>query len=213
LVSLLHKATFFILLVATKFFVKVEVVGLENIKDLKPPVIVVANHKSYFDHWLLGFTLVSNKVNSPFLPIRFFAADHFFKVWWTGWGILMKINGAFPARKGEGLGISLREPMEILKNRGTVIFYPEGGMVKTPNKIGEPKRGIGALALWSNEKVLPVAIKGSDKLSDGVKIIFGKPFRIGEIVRPNPDLKGNDSDYMTAAKAIMGKVGDLFYNN
>jgi len=213
LVLLLHKITFFILIVVTKLFIKVEVVGRENIRDLRSPVIVVANHKNYFDHWLLGFALVNNKVNSPFLPLRFFAADRFFKVWWTGWGLLMKINGAFPAYKGQGLEISLKEPIEILKNGGTVVFYPEGVTVRDPNKIGEPKRGIGALALWSNEKILPVAIKGSGKLNDGVKIIFGKPFYIREILSSNPDLKGDDNDFITAANAVMGKVGDLFYKS
>lgn len=185
-------------------------VGIEKIEGLKPPLIVVANHKAYFDHWLLGYALMRSP-NSPFVPLRFFAADNLFKKWWTGWGVFLTVMGAFRAHRGEGLNISLKTPIEILKIGGTVAFYPEGGIFRSKDDVGSPKRGIGALGFWSKEKILPVAIKGSDNMRTGVKIIFGDPFYIKDIVK-EPELKGDETDYMEAANAVMNKVRDLFHN-
>ena len=144
------------------------------------------------------------------LPFRFFTSDYFFKRWWTGWGALLRICGAYRTHKGEGLTISLRESVQILSKGGAVVFYPEGKIVSDPNIIGEPRRGIGALALWSGAKILPVAIKGSNDTVNGVKIAFGKPFLIKSILDKN-SLKGDESDYPMVAETIMNKVKDLFH--
>lgn len=208
--SLLQKITFLFVSVYIKLFIKLEIVGKENLKNLKPPLIVVANHKSYFDHWLLGYALMGGP-RSPFIPLRFFTSDYFFSVWWTGWGALLKATGAFRTHRGEGLDVSLKEPMSILKNGGTVIFYPEGGIVRTSD-IGKPKRGIGALGFWSKEKILPVSIKGSNDKSNGVKITFGQPFYIKDIIK-EPELRGDGNDYRDAANAVMSKIRDLFHNH
>lgn len=209
MVLFLQKITFITLTILVRLFIKFTVYGKENIVSLKPPVIIVANHKSYFDHWLIGFALVE-KSDLSFLPLRLFAADWLFKVWWTGWGLLLKLGGAFRARKGEGLEVSLKEPIEILKNGGTLMFYPEGKIIKDSQLVGEPRRGVGALAMWSGAKILPVAIKGSRHLSKGVSIIFGEPFFIKDILQ-NDKLKNDESDYIVAAEAIMSKVRKLYF--
>ena len=208
--SLLQKITFLFVAIYIKLFVKLEVFGRENLNGLKPPLIVVANHKSYFDHWLLGYALMGGP-GSPFIPLRFFTSDYFFNVWWTGWGVFLKATGAFRTHRGEGLEVSLKEPMDILKKGGTVIFYPEGGIVKNPD-IGKPKRGIGALGFWSKERILPVSIKGSNDKNSGVKITFGQPFYIKDITK-EPELRGDGNDYRDAANAVMDKVKGLFHNH
>lgn len=90
------------------------------------------------------------------------------------------------------------------------MFYPEGGIVKDPDLVGEPKRGVGALAIWSDAKILPVAIKGSGYLSNGVTINFGKPFFIEDII-PKDKFQNTEEDYVFAAGVIMNKVKDLYY--
>ena len=209
MVLFLQKINFITLTVALRFFVKLELIHKENIVSLERPFIVVANHKSYFDHWLICFALVKI-MGLQVLPFRFFTADYFFKRWWTGWGLLLKAYGAFPAHKGEGLEVSLKESIEILSKGGAVVFYPEGRAVRDPNVIGEPRRGIGALALWSGAKILPVAIKGSNDMRNGVKITFGKPFLIKGVLDKS-SLKGDESDYPMVAGVIMNKVKDLFH--
>lgn len=211
MVLFLQKITLVIFAVIIRLFIKFEVSGREHTQNLKPPVIVVSNHKDYFDHWLIGYALLG-RLNSPFFPLRFFAADWLFKVWWTGWGFLLKAGGAFPAYKGQGLEVSLKKPMEILKRGGTIMFYPEGKVIRDSDVIGEPRRGIGALSLWSGAKILPAAIKGSNNMKEGVEIIFGEPFFIKDILSKDK-LKGDGSDYITAAEAVMGKVKELFHGS
>ena len=177
--------------------------------SLERPFIVVANHKSYFDHWLICFALVKI-MGLKVLPFRFFTADYFFKRWWTGWGAFLRAYGAYRTHKGEGLAVSLKESIEILSKGGAIVFYPEGRAVRSDDVIGEPRRGIGALALWSGAKILPVAINGSNDMVSGVKIAFGKPFLIKGILDKS-NLKGDESDYPMVAEVVMDKVKDLFY--
>lgn len=209
MVLFLQKITFTVLTVTLRFFVKLELIHQENIVSLERPFIVVANHKDYFDHWLICFALVKI-MGFNVLPFRFFAADFLFKKWWTGWGVFLRAYGAYRTHKGEGLEMSLKESIEILSKGGAILFYPEGKAVRDPNVIGEPRQGIGALALWSGAKILPVAIKGSNNMGNGVRIAFGKPFLLKGILDKN-NLKGNESDYPMVAEVIMNKVKDLFY--
>lgn len=170
---------------------------------------MVANHKNYFDHWLICFAL-TKVMGFKALPFRFFTDDSFFEKWWTGWGLLLRAYGSYRTHRGEGLTVSLKESVEILSKGGAIVFYPEGKVVRDSNIIGEPRRGIGALALWSGAKILPVAIKGSNDMRNGVKIAFGKPFLIKGILDKS-SLKGDESDYPMVAEVIMSRVRNLFY--
>lgn len=191
----------------THFIFKYEVIGKENIQNLKPPLIVASNHKSYWDHYFLGFAINKN-LSAPFFPMRFLASDYlFFK---TCLGIFIFLYGGFRNYKGRGLEVSLKKPMKILKNKGTVIFYPEGGMVRDQNKIGEPKKGIGVLALWSEAQILPVAIKGSRSKKD-IKIILGQPFFIKDYIVPQTPT-GTEEDFIKASQIIMEKVKTLYFS-
>ncbi len=209
LILFLQKITFIILTVFIRLFIRLEIYGIENILSLKPPVIIVANHKGYFDHWLLGMSAV-RRFNSPLLPLRFFAADKYFKIWWTGWGYFTRLSGAFPTRRGEGLEVSLKESMEILTNGGTIIFYPEGKIIRGSSEIGKPRRGIGALGLWSNAKIIPAAIKRANDSGKANRVIFGAPFLVKDVV-PKDKLKHTEENYIFAAEAIMEKVKDLYH--
>ena len=191
----------------TRFVFKFEVIGKENIENIKPPLIIVANHKSYWDHFFLGIA-VNQKFNSPLLPIRFLSADYLFK---TFLGIFIFLLGGFRNYRGQGLEVSLKKPLRILKNNGAVIFYPEGGMVKEINKIGEPKKGVGALALWGGTRILPVAIKGSRDKKNGIKVIFGQPFFIKDYIKISGSI-GTEEDFVQASRFIMDKVKNLYFS-
>ena len=44
----------------SKVFLKVQVKGLENIKDLQDKVLFIANHNSFIDTFLLWFFIIYN---------------------------------------------------------------------------------------------------------------------------------------------------------
>ncbi|MEK9161594.1 MAG: 1-acyl-sn-glycerol-3-phosphate acyltransferase, partial [Patescibacteria group bacterium] len=59
-----------------KLFAGLNVYGLENLKDVKKPVIFASNHESYFDPFLIGSGL---PWFSKFHPICYLADDSFLK--------------------------------------------------------------------------------------------------------------------------------------
>ncbi len=202
-----QKITWIVMFFLTRFVHKFEVIGKENIENIKPPLIVAANHKSYWDHFFFG-AAAAPRFNSPFLPFRFLASDYLFK---TFLGIFIFLLGGFSNHKGRGLEISLKKPLAILKNNGALIFYPEGGMVREINKIGEPKRGIGALALWSGVPIIPAATVGTRDRRNGIKIIFGRPFFIKDLYKTQ-NKPYAEEDFIKASRIIMGKIKELYFS-
>lgn len=212
-VKLVQKTSWLVMRFLNCFVFKFEVIGAEYLNELeskqKGPLIIVMNHKSFWDHFFLGAAL---KFDSPLWPLRFIAADWLFRN--PFWMPLTALFGGFPTNKGRGLKVSLKIPMDILKNNGTVVFYPEGRIVKEDNIISEPKRGIGALSLWTKILILPAAIKGSRGMRQrkNVKLTFGESFYIQNLVtvnNPNPTKK----DFSQAKKIIMDKVKKLYFSN
>lgn len=209
IIAFFQKIALIVMSFLTCFVYKFEVVGKENLKNIKPPLIIVANHKSFCDHFFLGAAITpAFQFNSPFPPLKFLTADSLFK---TFVGPFVFLLGGFPALRGQGLDASLKKPLKILKNNGTLVFYPEGVRIKEPDKIGEPKKGIGALALWSNERIIPVAIKGTSDRKNGIKIIIGQPFFIRDCFNPQ-DPKGTEQDFTEASRIIMNKVKELYFS-
>jgi len=80
------------------------------------------------------------------------------------YGMSFRLLGAFPTFTGQGLDKSLFIPKEILKTKGTVIFFPEGKCVRD-DSLNRPKRGAGVLASqFPDMSILPIAISGSYKV-------------------------------------------------
>lgn len=205
IIFLAQKICWIVMLFLNCFLFKLRVSGQENANQLKAgPLIIACNHKSFWDNFFLDYAL---KFNFP--PLRFIAADWIFKKWWR---IIAVILGGFPAFKNQGLEISLKKPLEILKNKGIVVIYPEGKVIRENDGIGKPKRGVGALSIWSNASILPVAIRGSRGMRNKKKteVVFGQPFFIRNLMTPaspNPTTE----DFEKASEIIMGKIRDLFY--
>lgn len=163
-------------------FSSLRIYGRENAKNIhNGPLLVIANHKSDLDPLLLGLCF---PFFSKIYPLRFMAWDNLFRT--ARYGLAFRLLGAFPTYTGQGMAKSLRIPSQILKNKGTVIFFPEGQRIKNES-LGEAKRGVGVLALqFPNVKILPIAIAGAHNVKNPlsifrrpkVRIKIGKPFTL-----------------------------------
>lgn len=158
-----------------RLFYRLEIVGLENVKNLSGKLIITSNHKSYVDSLLLLSCL---PVSSRLLPARAMAADWLFGVPILKWGL--KFMGAYRVYKGTGLEISLRDPLRILaKGLAVMIFFE--GRANFRTGVDKPKRGLGFLAWYSGAPILPAAIQGAEYLTvkdfffgnRKFKIVFG----------------------------------------
>ncbi|OIP78061.1 MAG: hypothetical protein CO002_01745 [Candidatus Portnoybacteria bacterium CG_4_8_14_3_um_filter_44_10] len=205
-ISSAQKISWLIMRLLNCCFFKFRVIGQENIDQLKGgPLIIACNHKSFWDNFFLDYAFTFT-----FPPFRYIAADWIFKKWWK---VFVVILGGFPVLKGQGLEVSLKTPLKILSENGIIIIYPEGKIISEDDKIGEAKRGIGALSLWSNAPILPVALKGTRGMRrrKKVEVIFGQPFFAKDMITPtapNPTIE----DFDKVSEAVMEKIKKLYFS-
>ncbi len=172
-------------------FFKFKRSGLENIKGLKGPLLIIANHKFFLDSFAMGAAL---PISSKILPVKFMGEIKYFNDWKLN--LLLKIGitplvykmfGVFPAVRGQGLEAALQIPKKIIEDGGVVSMHPEGNVIKEEG-IAEFKRGAPALCLTTKVKVLPVAFKlmRQDKnLRKRYYVRFGEVFTLPEhIITP-----------------------------
>ncbi|MBI5468973.1 MAG: 1-acyl-sn-glycerol-3-phosphate acyltransferase [Deltaproteobacteria bacterium] len=173
---------------------------------ISPPVIIASNHKGLLDPFIIGFALCP-----PFSKtVHFMAKDAFFNN--PAVGVFLRLMGAFPAYRGYGLEKSLERPKEILRNGGVIALFPEGKVFRDKG-LGNAKRGVGALALETGAPVLPVAIRGSHGIN--LRSLLSGRVKI-EVVVGNPECfrplcADRDEEMIRVSKAVMEKIGELYY--
>jgi 1-acyl-sn-glycerol-3-phosphate acyltransferase len=124
-------------------------IGSENV-PARGPVLLAPNHFSQMDHFFCGVFLRRK--------IRFMGKSQLF-----GTPVLTYIyahGGVFPVRRGHHDEEAFKTAYAILDQGHTVLVYAEGGRSRSRN-LGEPRPGIGRIALESGVPVVPIAIHGS----------------------------------------------------
>jgi 1-acyl-sn-glycerol-3-phosphate acyltransferase len=115
------------------------------------PFILAPNHFSNMDHFFCGVYLRRR--------IRFMSKSQFFGNN-PALSYVFRVSGHFPVRRGHHDEEAFVTAHSILARGGAVGIYAEGGRSRTGG-LGEPRPGIGRLALESGVPVIPVAIHGS----------------------------------------------------
>lgn len=133
---------------------KVRIEGLDKI-DPKQSYILVSNHQSNFDIFaLLGY-----------LPIQFrwTAKASLFRIPFLGWA--MSRIGYIPIERESPKKAykSMLQAAEKVKNGVSVMIFPEG--TRSPDGHLQPfKKGVFLIALKSQAPILPITIKGTNKI-------------------------------------------------
>jgi 1-acyl-sn-glycerol-3-phosphate acyltransferase len=150
---------------------RVRAFGVQHLQGLDPQtsVILVANHRSFFDYYVVGtlwysFAYLSKKI---YFPVR---APFFYT---RPIGILLNLAlsgmAMFPPVLRDGRSksfnaFSSRRCVTLLKEPGTILgVHPEGTRNKSadPYSFLPPKRGVGHFALQAAEAVvIPVFVCG-----------------------------------------------------
>ena len=195
-----------------KIFTKLEIDGLERLKDAEKPVIVIGNHESNLDPTLIGIVFL----HKPRLfPIRFMAKNEFFAI--PGFNLLIYILGSFKSNNGKGLENSLKNPFHILRRKGTVMMFPEGRIVPERGVLGRGRRGAAALAIMSGSGILPMSIHTPHNLtpwrmvftrrsSKLIKVNIGEVFYLDNVTYPDI----SDETTSRATEEVMSEIRKLY---
>jgi glycerol-3-phosphate dehydrogenase (NAD(P)+) len=128
---------------------------------VKGGMIVAANHRSFLDPFVIGACLPWRR------PMNYVAKVELFGRPWQGW-ILSRL-GAFPIRRGESDEESMETARLIVERGGAICMFPEGTRIRR-GTLGNPRRGVGRLALQTGAAVIPIAVIGSEHVRRGWRI-------------------------------------------
>jgi 1-acyl-sn-glycerol-3-phosphate acyltransferase len=188
-----------ILTLPTILIYRLRVRGLEHVPR-SGALILAPNHFSQMDHFFVGARLRRQ--------VRFMAKSQMF-----GPPLLTyvyKHGGVFPVRRGHHDEAAIVTAQTILGQEGMLLVYAEGGRSRS-GELGEPKPGIGRIALESGAPGVPVAIHGSAGVRGWkrlrfpkVTVQFGAPLSFP--VEPAPD-RGRQ---LEAATEIFTRVREMY---
>ncbi|MGL4651196.1 MAG: lysophospholipid acyltransferase family protein [Caldilineaceae bacterium] len=189
-------------------FLKVLVIGRENLPATPEPLIVIANHFGWFDAFILTVFL-------PFQPV-FLVATESQRKWYVRF--FMNLFDGIPIWRGQVDRDAFRDALKVLNQGRPLGVFPEGGInpelaarvaagelittgtgptVRIDGKLARAKPGTALLATMSRKRILPVALLGTDQVAENMRRLRRTPVTIavGPIFGPlavDPSLTGPD---------------------
>ncbi len=138
-------------------YCRFDIAGLDHI-PATGPVILAANHRSYFDPMALGFALARLG-----RPVRFLAKRELFAT--PVVGQLARSFGAIPVDRGSGDLGPLEAAARALAGGEVVVILPQGTIPRgdaffAPDLVA--RSGVARLARMSGAPVVPVGLWGTE---------------------------------------------------
>jgi 1-acyl-sn-glycerol-3-phosphate acyltransferase len=152
-----------------------EVRGHQNLPR-EGAVLVAPNHLSYLDPPLIGCALQR--------PGWFMAKAELFEI--PGFAWLIRGMHAYPVKRGVVDRPALKRTLDYLENGEVVCVFPEGTRSATGD-LGPIESGIGMLALKTGSPIVPVGIRGTDRMLPRdarrvhrakIRVQFGSPIEV-----------------------------------
>ena len=127
---------------------RVRITGSERI-PVASGAILVANHESMFDPWLLALATPR--------PVRYMAKAELWR--YALVGKVVEAFGAFPVERGTGDGSAISRAAALLRSGEVIGIFPQGTSKQLPNRVFH--RGAARLALTTGAPLIPVRLVGS----------------------------------------------------
>lgn len=159
--------------------------------DIEPGFryIIVANHQTYLDPWMVLSRIPMNIWNKIGMP-RAFVANRFFG--YPIVGSYLRSMGSFPAKPHPTDPYGLDYAVHLLDRGQSIVIFPEAHI--TLHRENAARRGVAELAKQPHVKLIPMHFEWArPRIRANLRIAIGKPF---------------DGSKMTPQK-ILDKVYDL----
>jgi 1-acyl-sn-glycerol-3-phosphate acyltransferase len=180
-------------------FYRARVIDTDKIPP-EGPTIIVPNHFSFLDHFFVA-AFIRREVN-------FMAKSQLFK---PPLQFVYTHGGVFPVLRGRRDEEAFKTARAVLARGGLIVMYIEGGRSRS-GRLGEPKPGVGKLALETGATVVPTAIAGTAKVRNWKKLQFpkvtvqyGDPIRFEKVENPTRD------QAQSASEVVFAAIEKLYY--
>jgi 1-acyl-sn-glycerol-3-phosphate acyltransferase len=137
----------------SRLFWKIEFRGVENV-PAQGGLIVAANHQTYLDPFWLSLPIKR--------PTRYLAWSDAFR--WPVVGRGLVLLGAWPLALEGSDPAAIRRSLQWLRDGGAVVIFPEGARSTERGSLERFKAGAVRLALEAQVPILPVTIKGGNRV-------------------------------------------------
>ena len=168
---MLYSALRAVFWVFTHLVCRYHVRGREYV-PMKGPLLIIANHPSWYDPILLGVVLPRR--------VWYFTKIEIFR--WPIVGLLCRLTGQIPVHRGTHDHAALEKGLAYLREGKAVMVFPEGAVEKQGRMI-PAHTGTAMLAVRTGVPVLPIALCGTRRILcpfrswfPNVDVEIGKPF-------------------------------------
>jgi 1-acyl-sn-glycerol-3-phosphate acyltransferase len=151
-----------ILTLPTMLIYRARAIGTEHV-PATGPVLLAPNHFSQWDHFFAAVYLRRK--------VCFMAKSQLFRPPFLSF--ILSHGGAFPVRRGHRDTEAIKTADAILARGDCMLIYAEGGRSRSGG-LGQPRPGIGRIALRSGVPVVPMAIHGSAGVRGWKRLRFPK---------------------------------------
>ena len=140
-----------------KICFRYRVKGVENLKNLGDEgVVFVSNHVSFADPCITYVALYSYANGS-----RFLGRSSLFRPVVGG---LLARAGAIPIDPDSADRTAIKRSAACLKSGENMLIYPEGTRMNRPDKEYHPHAGAVLIANMGKARIVPIGIKGPEKI-------------------------------------------------
>jgi 1-acyl-sn-glycerol-3-phosphate acyltransferase len=147
--------------------------------------VVVANHASLLDPFLIGYTSREREVG-------FMAKEELFRI--PLFGRVIKNCGAFPVKRGSHDEIAIQRFHDFLHAGKPLVLFPEGTRTLTGD-LQTAKKGVGMLLYNARVPVIPAYIAGTFACwpkgrllpkPGPTSVTYGAPIPLDDLYRQDP---------------------------
>jgi len=175
-----------------------------HVKKLDKPVIIIANHISAWDPFLI-FSILNRKFILRNLVWRLPAAPNQFTSLYQR--IFFKLIGVYKIESKGNLSKSLEETFDIIDSGSNTMFFPEGKLVGSAENT-KPKKGVSYIIEKRDVYILPIFLYYHKRNLNGKGIRFGKARAVvGDLIESKYFLDNYDCN--SRHQAVMSHIYKL----